>query len=202
MPTGSTGVQTAGAQQPNGTPTVPSPACSGVPPPPTGTEQGSLAPLGRQNQDSVGTIPSLVTGSSSARAGSREGRFQGSSGRGAPAWEPLEDGGVKGALWSVSTTTWLGGPPPGCRHPREQGEAYLRASRGGRWPAGAGGLRAVGSQLSDPPSRGEMPQPALGASFYPQSVIAASSRRGKEGGREGGREKGEAWGRGPRGGGQ
>lgn len=114
---------------------------------------------------------------------------------GAPAWEPLEDGGVKGALWSVSTTTWLGGPPQGCRHPREQGEAYLQASRGGRWPAGAGGLRAAGLQLSDLPSRGGMPQPALCASFYPQSVIAASER---EGGRAG---EGGGLGEGPRGGG-
>lgn len=49
-----------------------------------------------------------------------------------------------------------------------------------------------------------MPQPALCASFYPQSVIAASSAAregGRERGRAGGREKGEASGRGPRGGG-
>ena len=49
-----------------------------------------------------------------------------------------------------------------------------------------------------------MPQPALCASFYPQSVIAASSAAregGRERGRAGRREKGAASGRGPRGGG-
>lgn len=80
---------------------------------------------------------------------------------------------------------------------------YLQAERGGGWTAGAGGLRAAGPPPSDPPSRGEMPQPALRTSFYPPSLIAASSAAregGRERGRAGGRERGEAWGRGPRGG--
>lgn len=111
---------------------------------------------------------------------------------------------MKGPLWSASSATWPGGPRA-AGEPRGQGEAYLQAARGGRWTAGAGELRAAGLQSSDPPSRGEMPRSALCASFYPQSVIAASAAEregGRERGRAGGREKGEAWGRGPRGGGQ
>lgn len=104
------------------------------------------------------------------RAGSREARLRGSSGREAPAQGPRTAG------WRAPRSVRGGRGIPG------QGEAYLRAARGGRRTAGAAGLRAAGLQLSDPPSRGEVPRAALCASFYPQSVIAASSLRGKEGG--------------------
>ena len=191
----STGVQTAGAHRPSGTSSA-LPQHAGDPH--TGrsprTEQGPSALLGQQKPVLVWDHPESwgdrVTGFCSARLAAGRGSSKDPVAEGLLPGTPWRMLGVKSVLSSVRRSSHLSGRPEGCGHVREQGEAYLRAARGGECTAGAGGLRAAGLPPSDPPSRGEMPQPALCASFYPQSVIAALS--GCEGKREGERAGGRA----------